>query len=119
MKTAIYAVIIIVMFGSCFVAINANNNAVALRRTLEQERYARISAEENLDKANRAIRALNAQLSETQVKINNIQTIIDQGQYKNEDLKTQLNDMTQLKSTLEKKIDDLVQRINELEAAKR
>ena len=115
MRSAIYAVIIVVMIGSCLVAITANNNADELQQSLNQERYARMVAEEKLQKANLRIKSLEDQMAETQNKIKSVQTILQEGQSTNSDLKAQLENMTQVKSSLEKRIDELVSQIQQLE----
>ncbi len=115
MRSVIYAVIIVVMIGSCLVAITANNNADELRQSLNQERYTRMVTEEKLQKANSRIKSIEDQLAETQNKIKSVQTILQEGQSTNTDLKTQLENVTQTKNSLEKRIEDLVNRIQQLE----
>ena len=110
MRSAIYAVVIIVMIGSCLVAITANNNALEVQQHLDQERYTRMVAEENMQKSEAQIKSLKDNLENTQKKlseangkIQSIQSIVSE----TEGLKAQLETVTHLKNSLEQKVQDL------------
>ena len=109
MKSAIYAVIIIVMIGSCLVAITANNNVDEIRQDLEKERYDRMVAEEKLQKAGSRIKSAEDQLASSENKLKGIQAIVDENHSANDGLKSQLEEMAAANQALQKKVQDMEQ----------
>ena len=106
-KTKILIGVIVLMLGFLVMAVISNQTVGRVKQDLDQERFKRMTAEENLNKANMKIGALESELMSTQDKIQSVQTILRQGKSETTDLKTQLESMTKTKETLEKKIDEL------------
>lgn len=107
LKNKILLVVIVLMIGFLFMALSSNQTAGHIKRDLDQERYKRIVAEENLGKASSKINSLETELSGTRDKIQSAQAILQEGKAETSDLKIQLEHMTKAKEALEKKIEEL------------
>ena len=103
--------ILIVAFAlliACFImTTTANKSAGQSRQELDQERYQRFNAEQNLSEANKRINSLESEIAGLRDRIQSVQTILDEGKNQTSDLKSQLDNMTKTKETLEKKIGEL------------
>ena len=113
LKDKALVVIFILMIGSCLMALSSNQISGRMRQDLDRERYLRIVAEENLNKAGSKISSLEAESSAFKDKIQGIQAVLEEGQEKNSDLRTQLESISKTKSALERKIEALQKRIAE------
>ena len=77
--------------------------------TLNQERYNRMLAEENLEKASSTINNLQSQLSATQKKIKTIETLVEQTKGMNADLKDRLDKTSKVNEQLDERVKELQQ----------
>lgn len=120
MKDTVLVVSIILMIGCCAMAISSNQTAGRVQQDLEQERYQRIVAEENLYQANMKLTSSEVELTAARTKIETIQNILKEGKDQSSDLKVQLDSLTRTRQDLEKKIEDLkveqAQMVSEMEA---
>lgn len=107
LKNKILLLVIVLMVGFLLMALSSNRAVGHIKRDLDQERYKRILAEENLSKSSAKITGLETELSATRDKIQNVQTILQEGKSETTDLKVQLERMTKAKEALEKKIEEL------------
>jgi len=107
LKNKILLLVIVLMVGSLLMALSSNQAVGHIKRDLDQERYKRIVAEENLSKSSAKINGLEIALSATRDKIQSVQTILQEGKSETTDLKVQLERMTKAKEALEKKIEEL------------
>ncbi len=98
------AVAVAVAIIGCVLAVSANINAMKIQDTLKEERYKRISTEQQLQAAENTISSLNADLNKAQNKINGIQQIVNQGQTSNSDLKAQLEQTAKEKELLQQQL---------------
>lgn len=98
------AVAVAVAIIGCVLAVSANINAMKIQDTLKEERYKRISTEQQLQAAENTISSLNTDLNKAQNKINGIQQIVNQGQTSNSDLKTQLEQTAKEKELLQQQL---------------
>jgi len=107
LKNKILLLVIVLMVGFLLMALSSNRAVGHIKRDLDQERYKRIVAEENLSKSSAKINSLETELSATRDKIQNVQTILQEGKSETTDLKVQLERMTKAKEALDKKIEEL------------
>ena len=107
LKNKILIAVIVLMVGFLFMAFSSNQAVGHIKRDLDQERYKRIVAEENLSKTSAKISSLEAELAGTRDKIQSVQAILQEGKSETSDLKTQLERMTKAKEALEKRIEEL------------
>ena len=106
-------VAVFVAIVGCVLAVSANVTTSKMHRHLEQERYQRMLAESQLQKADNTIKALKKELSATQDKIAGITQILNQGQTAAENLKSQLKGMAQEKDSLSQEIQQLQSELNQ------
>ena len=107
LKNKILISVIVLMVGFLLMALTSNQAVGHIKRDLDQERYKRIVAEENLSKASAKVNSLEMELSSTRDKIQSVQVILQEGKTVTTDLKVQLERMTKNKEALEKKIEEL------------
>ena len=106
-KDKILVVSIILMIGAILMTLSSNQVTSKFHQELDQERYKRLVAEENLSKAATKISSLESELSGTREKIQSVQAILQEGKAQANDLKSQLDSVVSAKATLEKKIEEL------------
>ena len=106
-KEKILIVAIVLMAITGLMAINANKNLSKFQQNLDRERYQRMVAEENLNKANTKIGSLESELAATNDKIESVQVILEEGQRTSTDLRSQLESAIKTKEALEQKIEEL------------
>lgn len=103
---AIILAVVLIVF--CFgVAIHFNQNVLQTRKVLESERYTRLTAEENLEKAMAEIRNLERELTQAQSKIKNSEKVLEQTKSINMELQSRMEEAAILQKTLQKKIEEL------------
>ena len=107
LKNKILISVIVLMVGFLLMALTSNQAIGHIKRDLDQERYKRIVAEENLSKASAKINNLTRELSQAVDKIQSVQAILQEGKTQTSDLKVQLERVTKTKEILEKKIEEL------------
>ncbi len=107
LKNKILLLVIVLMVGSLLTALSLNQAVGHIKRDLDQERYKRIVAEENLSKSFLKINNLEKEFSSARDRIQSVQTILQEGKSETTDLKVQLERMTKAKEALEKKIEEL------------
>ncbi len=106
-KEKILIVAIVLMAIAGLMSINAQKNLNKLQQNLDRERYQRMVAEENLNKANTKIGSLESELAAARDKIQSVQTILEEGQKTNSDLRSHLESAIKAKEALETKIEEL------------
>ena len=107
LKNKILIAVMVLMVGFLVMAFSSNQAVGHIKRDLDQERYKRIVAEENLSKSSAKINTLETELASTRDKIQSVQTILQEGKTETSDLKVQLERVTRAKEALEKKIEEL------------
>ena len=100
--TVFFAIVLAVI--SISVSIHASKTSAQSQHQLNQERYARMVAEEELEKSKGKMISLEAELSRAQSKLGVIEKALEQSKTMNNDLKTRLDKEAQLKMALEGKI---------------
>ncbi len=103
---SIFLVVIIVSV-SVGVAIRSSKYSNDAKKILEQERYNRMVAEENVELANGKIASLEGQLAKAQKKISGVEKMLEELKAYTEDLKARLEKVAELKTVMEVKIKEL------------
>lgn len=85
----------------CLLAVYANLNSAKLNKTVDGERYKRITAEQQLQKAQQQIAALQTELGESQSKMKSIEKILNDGQEIKAELDAVKKDREMLKQQIE------------------
>lgn len=109
MRIVFFGFIIVLVVLSFGLAVRYNNDASYATEMLNGERYKRLTAEEELQKANRQIAALTADLKQAQDKLESTEFVLKNTKAINEDLKARLDKADQAKELLDKQIDELKQ----------
>ncbi len=115
MKSIILPGAVIVAVIGCALAINATITTNKMQGNLDQERYKRMVAEEQFQKARGAIRTLTIEVEDSREKIQGIQKWLAIGKSMNEDLKRKVASINKEKESLQKERESLAARINRLE----
>jgi peptidoglycan hydrolase CwlO-like protein len=108
---------VVVAVIGCVLAVLASVNMGKTNTSLAEERYKRISAEQNIQQANIYIQQQRAQLAETQNKLKGIEGIINQGQSTASTLKSQLEEKEAQTQSLQAQIAQLQQSLEQLQGA--
>lgn len=109
MRAIIAGFFILVCAVSSFLVYEYNKKASTARDSLNQERYLRMVAEENVEKSNSRISSLESELARSQKKIKTVEKLVEQTQVVNKNLESQLDKVLELKGSLESKIKELEQ----------
>ena len=103
----LFIILIIAFFGIMAIAVYFSQNASRHQEDLTQERYLRMVAEANFEKASGRINSLEDQIAALKSKTKNAEKLLEQTSTANTDLKTKLEQTSQLKEELEDKIKEL------------
>ena len=90
--------------GAVTLAVYSFEKGYKLSKSLEEERYGRMVAEESSQKSAAKLAALDNQLKSTQDKMAKFKDILDQEKGVNQDLKNQYEQLVQAKEGLESKL---------------
>lgn len=106
-KTLTLPVAVAVAVIGFVLAISASVTTSKMQQGLEQERYKRLVAEEQLQKSQMTIKAMDQELVTAHNKIQGIEKILNQGRTDSEQLTSQLQNVTQERETLKQQIQQL------------
>lgn len=107
MKNVIISVaIVIAVLGAVF-SVRFAKEVQQSHQTLDQERYNRMVAEENLSVANTKLNGLETELERLQNKLKNTEKLLGETSAINDDLKARLDKAMQIKESLEQKLKEL------------
>src|SRR5665213_1863029 len=101
MKDIILVISLLVAVGLSVVVIRFAEKADKAGKSLEEERYSRMVAEETLQKNDAKLTTFQEELKEDQDKMSKIQDILEQEKGVNADLKKQYDELTASKADLE------------------
>ena len=105
MKKDIFLVILVLVCVGLIVALVAIlEKSDKVNKSLDEERYGRMVAEESLQKNSAKLSTLEAQLKTANEKISKVQGLIDHQKSANADLQKQLQELSDLKADLEVKL---------------
>ena len=117
MKSLVIFGAILLALAGVGLAVHYNKNANYAQNVLNQERFEKLTAEENLEKANAKIESLTTELDRTKSKIKNISTLIEQTNSLNSDLKSRLETISKMNESLENKMKELSQQLSTIQQA--
>lgn len=109
MKIATIVVLVFLAVLSTFVAYRYSESSLQAQQTLNQERYNRLTIEENLSKANARVKELEDQISKVEKKMASMQVVLDNTNAMNDDLKSRLDKAMVIKENMDKKIEEMQQ----------
>ena len=117
MKDIILVVSVLLALGLSVVVFRFAEKATKAGKSLEEERYSRMVAEETLQKNDAKLNNLQQSLKEDHDKMVKIQDILDQEKGVNSDLKKQFDGLKQAKADLEAKLQKAQQEKINVESA--
>ena len=109
MKDIFLVISLMVVLGLSVVVVRFAQKADKAGRSLEEERYSRMVAEETLQKNAAKLNNLQEAVKEDQDKMSKIEDILTQEKDVNSDLKKQYDQLTQAKADLEAKLQAVLQ----------
>jgi preprotein translocase subunit SecF len=105
MKKDILLVVLVIAFIALLgLVLFVSEKANKVNKSLDEERYGRMVAEESLQKNAAKLSTLEAQLRLANLKMSNVQDLIDQQKSTNGDLQRQYGELLQSKVDLEAKV---------------
>ena len=117
MKDIILVIFLLVAVGLSVVVVHFAQKADKAGKSLEEERYSRMVAEETLQKNDAKLTTYQEELKEKQDKMAKIEDILDQEKGVNSDLKKQYDELAEAKANLEAKLGTALQEKAVAEAA--
>ncbi len=103
-----WIIIFIPLFiGALSLAVYSNQNASRHQEDLTEERYLRMVAEQNLEKASSKISGLEEEITKFKNKSKSVEKLLEQTAATNTDLKAKLDKTSRLKEELEGKLKEL------------
>ena len=108
MKDIILVISLLLAVGLSVVAVNLVQKANKAGKSLEEERYSRMVAEETLQKNDAKLVTYQEQLKEAQDKMAKIQDVLDQEKTVNSDLKKQYDGLAEAKAKLEDQLQTML-----------
>ena len=109
MKDIFLVISILLAIGLSVMVVRFAQKADKAGKSLEEERYSRMVAEETLQKNDAKLTTLQESLQEDQDKMSKIEDILDQEKNVNTGLKKQYEELTQAKANLEAKLRKVLQ----------
>ena len=104
MKDIVLVVSLLLMVGLSVALVRFVQKADRDGKSLEEERYSRMVAEETLQKNDAKLATLQQAVQEDQSKMAKIEDVLDQEKTMNSDLKKQYDELMQAKANLEDKL---------------
>jgi FtsZ-interacting cell division protein ZipA len=109
MRDVLIVIGILVVLGSVVLAVYSFDRQRQLGKSLEEERYSRMVAEESSQKSAAKLATLDNQLKSAEEKIAKVKAVLDQEKGVNAELKKQYESLMQNKSELEARLQATVQ----------
>ena len=103
-KDVLFVICGLITVGAVTLAIYSFEKQYKLSKSLEEERYGRMVAEESSQKSAAKLATLENQLKSTQDKMVKLKNILDQEKGVNQDLKNQYEQLVRAKTDLESKL---------------
>jgi len=109
MKDIVLVISLLLAVGLSVVVVRFAEKADKAGKSLEEERYSRMVAEETLQKNDAKLTTYQEEVKEDQDKMSKIADILEQEKGVNADLKKQYDQLTQAKTDLESKLETVLQ----------
>ncbi len=100
-NTVVLVICLLIAAGSIAAAVYAFDKQNKLSKTLEEERYGRLVAEESSQKSAAKLAALENQVKTTGDKMAKLKDVLEQAKEVNSDLQSQYDKLAQAKASLE------------------
>lgn len=107
MKNSLAPIAVFVIVVACIVVLKANQTVGSIRKTLDEERYQRMTTEEKLQATEQKLGSLAAELESSKDKLQKIQMVMDSGELAKSDLAVRMDALAQEKAALEQRILEL------------
>ncbi len=107
MKNSLVPIAVFVIVVACVVVVKANQTVGSIRKTLDEERYQRITTEEKLQITEQKLGSLTAELESSKSKLQKIQQVMDSGELEKSDLSVKMDSLAKEKTALEQRIQEL------------
>ena len=104
MKNLIIILFFLTTIVATALAFHYNQISSKAQKYLNEERYGRLSAEEILEKTSGKIHGLEKELANAQLRIKNIEKLLEKSNSNNTNLKSQLDETSKAKKDLEAKV---------------
>ena len=101
MKNIIFVVIFLVVMGGLVFAFRYNKVSSSMQEELQRERYTRMTAEENLERAKEKLTSLQGQLTKYEKKNGTLELQVEEFTALTHDLQDRLDQSMKRKETLE------------------
>jgi septal ring factor EnvC (AmiA/AmiB activator) len=108
MKNKTLPVAVFVAILGCVLAVSANVTTSKLKNLYDTEQYKRLTAEQELQKAQGYIAQLHADLKASKDKLGSIESILTEGKSMTKDMSSQIEQLQQERDTLKVKVDELI-----------
>ena len=108
MKDIVLVISLLLAVGLSVVVVRFAEKADKAGKSLEEERYSRMVAEETLQKNDAKLTTYQEEVKEDQDKMSKIADILEQEKGVNSNLKKQYDDLSQAKADLEAKLDTVL-----------
>ena len=105
MKNRTLPVAVAVAIIGCVLAVSANVTTNEIHKSLNQERYKRMVAEEQLTQANNELKKMDAALQDSQTKLDSIEKVLNNGKSKTSDLESRLQTLSDENAALRAKME--------------
>lgn len=107
MKNSLTPIAVFVIVVACVVVVKANQTVGSIRKTLDEERYQRMTTEEKLQITEQKLGSLAAELESSKAKLQKIQQVMDSGELEKSDLSAKMDELAKEKAALEQRIQEL------------
>ena len=107
MKNSLAPIAVFVIVVACVVVVKANQTVGSIRKTLDEERYQRMTTEEKLQISEQTLSSVSSELESSKSKLQKIQQVMDSGQLEKSDLSSKVDTMAKEKAALEQRIQEL------------
>ncbi len=108
MKNKTLPVAVFVAILGCVLAVSANVTTSKIKNLYDTEQYKRLTAEQELQKAQGYISKLQADFKASQDKLGSIENILSQGKSMNQDMSSQLEKLQQERDAARMELDALM-----------
>ena len=117
MKNTVLVITFLITGATCALAYFQNTKADRAVSELNEERYARMVAEEDLLKAAQDLERLTKEMDSLKSQLKNHEKLLKQTQSINSDLQAQLKKAESVKASLENKISEMTKQLSSVSSA--
>lgn len=112
MKVLLVIIGVIIVATSISLSVHYHKKSFSAVNDLNEERFLRMVAQEDLDKAKTRVSFLESKISQAKKKVASIRKLADQTELINKDLKMKLKSSLSVKTSLELQVKDLMAKLS-------